>query len=235
MGRLALSMPGPLPCTPAGIEALLAHYEIPVAGRHVVIVGRGFTLGRPLALLHVGQAPDTRTRRSPSCTPACRTCTTTRGRPTSSSPPPACPGIIQPEHVKPGLGGHRRRRQLRGHERCCPTSPRSAKRSPAGSRRASAASVPPRSRCCSATASRRPSAAPDGELMTHIHELLAAGRRSPSSSSRPRPTPSRPRSSRRCATSSRSTRRSCRSPTAAAARRGSARPTSSPDWERPRL
>ena len=47
MGRLALSMPGPLPCTPAGIEALLAHYEIPVAGRHVGIVGRGFTLGRP--------------------------------------------------------------------------------------------------------------------------------------------------------------------------------------------
>jgi hypothetical protein len=35
MGRLALSMPGPVPCTPAGIEALLAHYEIPVAGREV--------------------------------------------------------------------------------------------------------------------------------------------------------------------------------------------------------
>jgi methylenetetrahydrofolate dehydrogenase (NADP+)/methenyltetrahydrofolate cyclohydrolase len=51
MGRLALSMPGPVPCTPAGIEALLAHYEIPVAGRHVCILGRGATLGRPLALL----------------------------------------------------------------------------------------------------------------------------------------------------------------------------------------
>ena len=51
MGRLALGMPGPVPCTPAGIEALLAHYEIPVSGRHVVILGRGATLGRPLALL----------------------------------------------------------------------------------------------------------------------------------------------------------------------------------------
>jgi methylenetetrahydrofolate dehydrogenase (NADP+)/methenyltetrahydrofolate cyclohydrolase len=51
MGRLALSMPGPVPCTPAGIEALLAHYEIPVAGREVCILGRGATLGRPLALL----------------------------------------------------------------------------------------------------------------------------------------------------------------------------------------
>jgi methylenetetrahydrofolate dehydrogenase (NADP+)/methenyltetrahydrofolate cyclohydrolase len=51
MGRLALSLPGPVPCTPAGIEALLAHYEIPVSGRHVVVLGRGATLGRPLALL----------------------------------------------------------------------------------------------------------------------------------------------------------------------------------------
>jgi methylenetetrahydrofolate dehydrogenase (NADP+)/methenyltetrahydrofolate cyclohydrolase len=51
MGRLALSMAGPVPCTPAGIEALLAHYRIPVAGRGVCVLGRGFTLGRPLALL----------------------------------------------------------------------------------------------------------------------------------------------------------------------------------------
>ena len=39
------------PCTPAGIEALLAFYEIPVAGHEVCILGRGTTLGRPLALL----------------------------------------------------------------------------------------------------------------------------------------------------------------------------------------
>jgi methylenetetrahydrofolate dehydrogenase (NADP+) / methenyltetrahydrofolate cyclohydrolase len=51
MGRLALGMPGPVPCTPAGIEALLAHYEIPVSGRSVCILGRGTTLGRPLSLL----------------------------------------------------------------------------------------------------------------------------------------------------------------------------------------
>ena len=44
-------MPGPAPCTPAGIEALLAFYEIPVAGQEVCILGRGTTLGRPLALL----------------------------------------------------------------------------------------------------------------------------------------------------------------------------------------
>ena len=51
LGRLALGVDGPVPCTPAGIQALLAHYQVPVAGRHVVIVGRGPTLGRPLAML----------------------------------------------------------------------------------------------------------------------------------------------------------------------------------------
>ncbi|MGK2958598.1 MAG: bifunctional 5,10-methylenetetrahydrofolate dehydrogenase/5,10-methenyltetrahydrofolate cyclohydrolase [Acidimicrobiales bacterium] len=51
LGLLVMGAEGPLPCTPAGIQALLAHYEVPVAGRHVVIVGRGVTLGRPLALL----------------------------------------------------------------------------------------------------------------------------------------------------------------------------------------
>jgi len=51
MGRLALGMEGPVPCTPAGIEALLAYHEIPVSGRSVCILGRGTTLGRPLAML----------------------------------------------------------------------------------------------------------------------------------------------------------------------------------------
>ncbi|MEA2685608.1 MAG: methylenetetrahydrofolate dehydrogenase / methenyltetrahydrofolate cyclohydrolase [Actinomycetota bacterium] len=51
LGRLALGVDGPVPCTPAGIQALLAHSGVPVEGRHVVIVGRGPTLGRPLAML----------------------------------------------------------------------------------------------------------------------------------------------------------------------------------------
>ncbi|HWO14896.1 MAG TPA: tetrahydrofolate dehydrogenase/cyclohydrolase catalytic domain-containing protein [Polyangiaceae bacterium] len=51
LGRLALGMPGPLPATPAGISAMLVHYGLDVAGRHVAIVGRGPTLGRPLSLL----------------------------------------------------------------------------------------------------------------------------------------------------------------------------------------
>jgi methylenetetrahydrofolate dehydrogenase (NADP+)/methenyltetrahydrofolate cyclohydrolase len=101
MGRLALGMPGPLPCTPAGIEALLAHYGIPVAGREVVVLGRGFTLGRPLSILlslkrptanaavtvvHTG-VPDwpAYTRRAPIVVAAA-----------------GVPGILQPEHISPG-------------------------------------------------------------------------------------------------------------------------------------
>ncbi|TDB69591.1 hypothetical protein E1182_29500, partial [Micromonospora sp. KC721] len=57
MGRLALGLPGPLPCTPAGIEALLAFHGVPVAGREVVILGRGATLGRPLAMLLAQKRP----------------------------------------------------------------------------------------------------------------------------------------------------------------------------------
>jgi methylenetetrahydrofolate dehydrogenase (NADP+)/methenyltetrahydrofolate cyclohydrolase len=52
LGYLALGEAGHArPCTPLGIKAMLAHYEVPVEGRSVVVVGRGPTLGRPLALL----------------------------------------------------------------------------------------------------------------------------------------------------------------------------------------
>jgi methylenetetrahydrofolate dehydrogenase (NADP+)/methenyltetrahydrofolate cyclohydrolase len=101
MGRLALMMPGPVPCTPAGIETLLAHYKIPVAGNEVCILGRGTTLGRPLALLltqrrstanaavtvvHTG-IPDWSeyTRRASIVVAAA-----------------GVPGILKPEHISPG-------------------------------------------------------------------------------------------------------------------------------------
>lgn len=51
LGRLVMGVDAPVACTPAGIVALLAAYDIPIEGRHVVIVGRGLTIGRPLANL----------------------------------------------------------------------------------------------------------------------------------------------------------------------------------------
>jgi methylenetetrahydrofolate dehydrogenase (NADP+)/methenyltetrahydrofolate cyclohydrolase len=101
LGRMSVGLPGPLPCTPAGIEALLAHYEIPVAGHEVVILGRGATIGRPLAMLLAQKRPtanaavtvvhtgvpdwDRYTRRAEILVAAA-----------------GVPGIIQPEHVRPG-------------------------------------------------------------------------------------------------------------------------------------
>ena len=101
MGRLALSMPGPVPCTPAGIETLLAHYEIPVAGRAVCILGRGATLGRPLALLLSQKRPTANAAVTvvhtgvpdwPEYTKRADIVIAAAG----------VPGILRPEHLTPG-------------------------------------------------------------------------------------------------------------------------------------
>jgi len=54
VGRLAVGLPGPVPATPGAVRAMLLHYGVATAGRHVVILGRGPTLGRPLSLLLSG-------------------------------------------------------------------------------------------------------------------------------------------------------------------------------------
>ena len=55
LGRLVMSIEGelasPLPCTPAGIVELLQRHGVELSGKHVTIVGRGLTVGRPLGLL----------------------------------------------------------------------------------------------------------------------------------------------------------------------------------------
>ena len=51
LGRLVMGVDGPLPCTPYGIQRLLAHNGVAIEGRSVVIIGRGLTIGRPLANL----------------------------------------------------------------------------------------------------------------------------------------------------------------------------------------
>jgi len=102
MGRLAVGLPGPTPCTPAGIEAILAHYEIPVAGRNVVIVGRGATIGRPLSILL--------SQKRPTANAAVTLVHT--GVPDWAEyvkradivvAAAGVPGMIQPEHLTPGV------------------------------------------------------------------------------------------------------------------------------------
>jgi methylenetetrahydrofolate dehydrogenase (NADP+)/methenyltetrahydrofolate cyclohydrolase len=55
LGRLVLGVQGeldsPLPCTPNGIIELLRRHGIDLPGKHVVVIGRGLTVGRPLGLL----------------------------------------------------------------------------------------------------------------------------------------------------------------------------------------
>jgi methylenetetrahydrofolate dehydrogenase (NADP+) / methenyltetrahydrofolate cyclohydrolase len=101
LGRLALSIPGPVPCTPAGIEALLAHYEIPVSGRHVVILGRGATLGRPLALLLSQKRPTANAAVTVVHTGVDDWAEYTRQGDIVVAAA-GVPGILRPEHVTPG-------------------------------------------------------------------------------------------------------------------------------------
>ena len=55
LGRLVLNVNGPidtpLPCTPRGVIELLTRNGYDLAGKHVVVVGRGVTIGRSMGLL----------------------------------------------------------------------------------------------------------------------------------------------------------------------------------------
>ena len=55
LGRLAANLPGLRPCTPSGIMELLRRYEIPISGRHAVVVGRSDLVGKPIALMLMHQ------------------------------------------------------------------------------------------------------------------------------------------------------------------------------------
>ena len=51
VGALVENLPGPRACTPVGIMEMLRRYDIPVAGRKAVVVGRSDIVGKPMALL----------------------------------------------------------------------------------------------------------------------------------------------------------------------------------------
>jgi methylenetetrahydrofolate dehydrogenase (NADP+) / methenyltetrahydrofolate cyclohydrolase len=51
VGNLVANRPGPRACTPAGIMKLLERYQIPVAGKRAVVVGRSEIVGKPMSFL----------------------------------------------------------------------------------------------------------------------------------------------------------------------------------------
>lgn len=51
LGKLVLGEPAPLPCTPNGAIHLLGRFGVEIAGKEVVVIGRGVTVGRPIGLM----------------------------------------------------------------------------------------------------------------------------------------------------------------------------------------
>ncbi|MCH9735641.1 MAG: bifunctional methylenetetrahydrofolate dehydrogenase/methenyltetrahydrofolate cyclohydrolase [Actinomycetia bacterium] len=99
LGRLVLNAPAPLPCTPRGIVHLLRRYQVEIAGAHVVVIGRGVTVGRPLGLLL--------TRRSENATVTlCHTGTRHLPKITAEADviiaAAGVPHMVTPEMVRPG-------------------------------------------------------------------------------------------------------------------------------------
>jgi methylenetetrahydrofolate dehydrogenase (NADP+)/methenyltetrahydrofolate cyclohydrolase len=101
VGRLALGIPGPVACTPAGIEAILAHYGVEVAGKDVVVVGRGVTIGRPLSILLSQKRPTANAAVTLVHTGVPDWAEHTR-RADVVIAAAGVPGMIQPEHLRPG-------------------------------------------------------------------------------------------------------------------------------------
>lgn len=96
-GRLQLGLPSVPPSTPAGGLELLRYYDIPLEGRHAVVVGRSPVVGRPLAsLLLAADATVT----------VCHSKTVDLGSVTRTADvlfvAAGAPGLVRPDMVRPG-------------------------------------------------------------------------------------------------------------------------------------
>jgi len=102
LGKLVMGVPdAPRPCTPLGIQALLVMYKVPIEGQHVVVIGRGLTIGRPIVNLlslkeeHANATVTvchTGTRGLPEFTKDADIVVAAAGR----------PGLVTPDMVRPG-------------------------------------------------------------------------------------------------------------------------------------
>jgi methylenetetrahydrofolate dehydrogenase (NADP+) / methenyltetrahydrofolate cyclohydrolase len=97
VGLLVQKRPRFVACTPAGVMELLARYNVPVAGRRAVVLGRSDIVGKPMALLllHADATVTvchSRTADLPAVTREADVLVAAIGR----------PGFVRAEHVKPG-------------------------------------------------------------------------------------------------------------------------------------
>lgn len=99
LGRLVLGKPGLRPCTPSGILRLLDHYQIQISGARVVIVGRSFLVGRPLALMLSEKGADATVTVAHSRTSDLAAVTREADIVVAAA---GSPGLITANHVRPG-------------------------------------------------------------------------------------------------------------------------------------
>ena len=97
VGALVENIPGPRACTPVGIMEMLRRYDIPVAGRKAVVVGRSDIVGKPMALLllHANATVTICHSHTPNLADECRRAdilVAAIGR----------AGLLTREHIKPG-------------------------------------------------------------------------------------------------------------------------------------
>jgi len=99
LGRLVLGRPGLRPATPAGILRLLDYYRIETRGALVVVVGRSFLVGRPLAILLGLKGRDATVALAHTATRDLLHLTRRADLLVAAA---GCPGLIRREHVRPG-------------------------------------------------------------------------------------------------------------------------------------
>jgi methylenetetrahydrofolate dehydrogenase (NADP+)/methenyltetrahydrofolate cyclohydrolase len=97
VGLLVAGRPRLAPCTPSGVMALLDREQVPIAGRHAVVIGRSGIVGKPMSLLLLQRDATvsichSKTAELPAITAQADILVSAVGR----------PGFVQPAMVKPG-------------------------------------------------------------------------------------------------------------------------------------
>jgi methylenetetrahydrofolate dehydrogenase (NADP+)/methenyltetrahydrofolate cyclohydrolase len=69
LGRLVQGVPGHVGATPRGVMQLLARYDVPIAGRRAVVIGRSLLVGLPVSLLLARKGVDATVTMAHSRTP----------------------------------------------------------------------------------------------------------------------------------------------------------------------